>query len=99
VVLRWGQKEAVELVPENGKEAETNRLSKSGCCVWDTVITRVPKRGSHVIRCPRGGDKIPDVGCQDSKEIKESVHFVGHSTGSEERDGRIEPIQGDGGGT
>jgi hypothetical protein len=28
---------------------------------------------------------------------KESVHFVGHSTGSEERDGRMGPIQGEGG--
>jgi len=45
--------EAVESVPEKGKEAETNRFSPSGCGVWGTAIT-----------------KIPDFGCQDSKEIE-----------------------------
>jgi len=33
--------EAVESVPEKGKEAETNRFSPSGCGVWGTAITRV----------------------------------------------------------
>ena len=33
--------EAVELVPEKWKEAETNRFPESGHTVWGTEITRV----------------------------------------------------------
>jgi len=48
--------EDVGLVPEKGEKAETNTISKSGCGVWYTAITRVAKGRFAFIRSPRGGN-------------------------------------------
>ena len=55
----WANEEAVELVPENGKKAEMNRFSKSGCCVWDKAINRVAEEKFACYLLAAGWGKNP----------------------------------------
>jgi len=62
--------EVIELVPEKGKEAETNRFSELGCGDLNTGIASVVKESFACHPLVTGRGKMPDVGCQDSKDIE-----------------------------